>query len=163
MGWSSASFDKFSKVLVDDIIKMIEVMSKLEITEQEYNTAVGIIDKYPQKLDANIKSTLKSKIKKAPVVTEPTDPKAAPGPISITYTKPDGTKDKLTQNGHCKVVVKAGTLVSISYPNGVIKVGGKPVRRTSEYSDTYSKNGMVYCGEFGVTIEVKQSQPSFNE
>ena len=163
VGWSSASFDKISKVLVDDIIKMIEVMSKLEITEQEYQTAVGIIDKYPQKLDANIKSTLKSKIKKAPVVTEPTDPKAAPGPISITYTKPDGTQDKLTKNGHCKVVVKAGTLVSISYPNGVIKVGGKPVRRTSEYSDTYSKNGMVYCGKFGVTIEVKQSQPSFNE
>lgn len=160
VGWDGEYFDRISNDLVDDVVKIIEIMSKLTITEQEYNTAVGIIDKYPKKFDASLKETLEPK---KVLAHDPVVPQTKVGSISITYTKPDGTTGEIIKDGHCEVTVQAGSLVTISYPNGVIKVNGKKVPRTSVYSETYNQDGMVYCGNFGVSIKVKQSKPSFNE
>ena len=158
-----------------DYARLQTILTKLKISEAEYNEGCQILERIGSKLPSKWDETLSSKWEASKVsVTssddsgkdknthDATDDKPVPpGPVSLTYTKVDGTEEILTDiTEQIGKDAKPGTRVTVSYPNGKIyfennktpTIGNKSI--TLESSPSRTMTYKFKCDNVVITITI---------
>jgi hypothetical protein len=158
-----------------DYARLQKILTKLNISEVEYNEGCQILERIGSKLPSKWDETLSSKWEASKVhvisgddskkETKPHDATVnvpvALGPVTLTYTKVDGTEETLTDVvGNVGYDAKPGTKVTVGYPSGKIyfenqktpAIGSKSITLESNPSRT-----MTYkfkCDNVVITITI---------
>lgn len=163
VGFTDADLTYWQETVLPDYIRMKSILSKTSIKEDEYQTAMDMLEKYPNRYDSNLKEILKGKIQK----TLPATPKTEQAVATVTYTD---TKEKKTIkiDKDFTIYPLKNSSVTIEYPGKIMckdwktkKIVKGPMdnKLTIEFvSDVL----VVYCGnmsgdklvyKFGVSIK----------
>lgn len=158
-----------------DYARLQTILTKLKISEAEYNEGCQILDRIGSKLPSRWQETLSSKWEasnvqvvhgSSPGTSEkvfqvPVEAPVAPGPVTLTYTKVDGTEETLTDiSRSIGRDARPGTQVTVSYPNGKIYFENQKIptqgSKTVTLESTPSRN-MTYkfkCDNIVITITI---------
>jgi len=126
VGFTDADLTYWQETVLPDYIHMKEILSNPNITEAEYQTALAILDKYPDRYDTNLKETLKGKIQKQ----MPTTPVTEGAVATVTYTDINEKVQTTQIKGKPEICAEEGSLVIIEYP-GKYNIEGYTGTRTN--------------------------------
>lgn len=157
-----------------DYARLQTILTKLKISNREYNEGCQILDRIGSKLPSKWKEALSSKWEASNVPVEsggignsknahevPVETHVAPGPVTLEYTKVDGTKETLSDiSGSIGKDAKPGTQVTVFYPNGKIyyEKNKTPIQeRKSITLESTPSRTMTYtfkCDKVVITITI---------
>lgn len=161
VGFTDEEFAQWKENVVIDYLRMQEILGKSSISEQEYEIAVNILDKYSERYDNELKEILKTRI--API--QMTQDNRIAKSLTITYTGQDG-KPKvesfiLGERRDVKTLnipqISGKVFVNISFPGGIIKVKKEGTRdkvQKNRLTIEAENNQIIYCGNLEITIRM---------
>lgn len=126
VGFTDADLTYWQETVLPDYIRMKEILSKTNITEAEYQTALTMLETYPDRYDSNLKEELEKRIQEP----KPTTKIAAQTIARVKYQDKDGNTKTIQVEGKPEIRAAEGTLVIIEYP-GNYTIEGYPGTRTN--------------------------------
>ena len=146
---------------VNDYFYVWDLIKKAKITQAEKDKGNKILTKYTGLFPKDWMNQLASVTVDTPqpvVITKKNDQPEAktPGAISVSYTSKDNKPVNETITGHREIHIKAGTLITLNYPNGNIRTKEEVKKKKNGQKDNRAfkpeSKIVVYCGEIGITI-----------
>lgn len=134
--------DDFMKKIYEgagDYARLQTILTKrAKITKGEYDEGCDILKRIGIKLPSKWDKVLLSKWEASTAIEtngedvianhkgeKASENKVTPGPVSLSYTKPNGIEENIEVTGNRGFDAKPGTQVTVSYPNGKIYYEGK--------------------------------------
>lgn len=168
--------DKYISTLHDgakDYTRLQTILTKVRISENEYNEGCQILKRIGSKLPSNWGEALSTKweasLASSIVDKQDNEESIPPGPITFTYTKVDGTIETLTDiTTAIGKEAKPGTKVTVSYPNGKIFFENRKSPTLGEKTitlDSDPSRRMTYkfrCDKIVITITINPNKPKYH-
>lgn len=151
---------QYWKKFVNDYYYLWELIKKKSISQNEKERGDNILKTYKELLPKTWNDSW-ANVKVNNPVPNPV-PVITPGSISVKYTSfnYEAKNEKITSNRN--IFVLPGSLVTISYPQGEIKLDKR--KQMNKWTIKVEKEILVHCGNIGITITPKKNKViSFNE